>query len=512
MDIAKIYAAISGNAKNFGIQERTYISINLMFALFSGLMAWGAYDDQNIWEISLLLTCFVIFASLFRVARIGKRYYKTLFIITTQFFISLLFYITDGFRGDALFLFVISFISLISISEVRNTIYIVLITALNIAIFAWIDYKFPSFISTVDWSPTAIKWLLFGLILVPSGFIINSLKANYAGHFAMVEDQKNEIEKLFSNLNSSVHYASNIQKALLPSQELLDEILPTHFVFFRPKDIVSGDFYWAEKIYHKIIVAAADCTGHGVPGAFMSMLGISLLNEIVMNQKTDRPSEILNKLREKVKQNLPNTNDGMDLSIVVIDRKNMKMEYAGANAPIYLFRENQRIEIKADRQPVGKYLKEREFTNHEIDIQINDMVYLFSDGFKDQIGGVDNKKFMSKRFVEMLETVHTLGIDEQKMRIEGTLDEWINFSLKSRKVNMGDIENILYALDDSILQNREKLRELLSKLRHKNIKSAEDVIRIIKEIYSEEVAMIAEQQISERKAQVDDILVFGFRI
>jgi serine phosphatase RsbU (regulator of sigma subunit)/ribosomal protein S4E len=246
-----------------------------------------------------------------------------------------------------------------------------------------------------------------------------------------IEQQRDEIAKKNRDITDSIEYASKIQNAVLPDPEITEEILPEHFIFFRPRDIVSGDFYWISKKKDLLIIIAADCTGHGVPGAFMSMLGVSLLNEIVNKHEVSQANEILTELRSEVKRTLKQkgeegeAKDGMDIALTLVDLKNMQLQYAGAYNPLFLFRKGKLVEYKADRMPVGIYIKEKpEFTNHVIDLQSGDTFYLFSDGFQDQFGGESGNKFKVKRLKEVLGEIQDKSMAEQKEILEKTFDDW----------------------------------------------------------------------------------------
>ncbi len=246
-----------------------------------------------------------------------------------------------------------------------------------------------------------------------------------------IEAQRDEIAEKNQSITDSIEYASRIQKAILPSNEYADEILPEHFILFRPRDIVSGDFYWMTKKDELLVTIAADCTGHGVPGAFMSMLGVSFLNEIVNRHEIISAGEILTQLRTDVKRTLGQegkegeAKDGMDIALTIVDLKNMKMQYAGAYNPMYLYRNNELIEIKADRMPIGIYVKEKEsFTNNEIELQKGDVYYIFSDGYQDQFGGEDGMKFKTKNFKQLLLEIHQKPMAEQREILNTTIDNW----------------------------------------------------------------------------------------
>ncbi len=243
-------------------------------------------------------------------------------------------------------------------------------------------------------------------------------------------------------ITDSINYASLIQKAVFPPNELIDKLLKNYFILYEPKDIVSGDFYWVNKKNNKIIVIAADCTGHGVPGAFMSMLGISFLNEIINKLKAPKANEILNLLRKTVKRSLRQTGkygearDGIDMALCIIDFENLELEFAGANNPLILIREDELLEVKADKMPIGIHFREKEsFTNNKLKIKKNDRIYLFSDGYYDQFGGKRGRKFLKKNFKKLLKSIYEKKMEEQKIILKETLNNW--------KKNYEQIDDIL---------------------------------------------------------------------
>lgn len=271
-----------------------------------------------------------------------------------------------------------------------------------------------------------------------------------------IESQRDEIEAqrdlVFAQkkeITDSIGYAQRIQAAILPHKNYLDRILPEYFVLFKPRDIVSGDFYWVKEVNSSLIIVAADCTGHGVPGAFMSMLGITLLNELLVEGSISSPGEILSQLRDKVKSMLVQVGtirdqkDGMDMSIAVIDKKKRELQFAGAYHPLYLIRERDQLtgsepgsdsslegkdaklfELKGDKQPIGIHWVESEFTNHKLPLKENDTVYVFSDGYVDQYGGEQRKKFKTQKFRELLLSVRAHTMEKQKQDLEETFELW----------------------------------------------------------------------------------------
>jgi serine phosphatase RsbU (regulator of sigma subunit) len=246
-----------------------------------------------------------------------------------------------------------------------------------------------------------------------------------------IETQRDHIAKQNDEITKSIEYAYRIQTAVMPTKEEIDTLLPDYFILFKPRDIVSGDFYWVAEKNGKIVVVAADCTGHGVPGAFMSMLGVSFLNEIVKGNSITQPNMIINHLRDMVKTTLSQTGkegeskDGMDIAICSIDLKSNRLEYAGAYNPLYLIHNGELIEYKADKMPVGIHLNERDtFTNNEIEFLPGDMIYIFSDGYVSQFGGDDGRKFMAKPFKKLLTDISMKPMSDQRERLNARLEEW----------------------------------------------------------------------------------------
>ena len=248
----------------------------------------------------------------------------------------------------------------------------------------------------------------------------------------LIEIQKGELELRDKNITDSLIYAQRIQEALLPSETYFRKHFEDSFILFKPKNIVSGDFYWIEEKGEKVFVVAADCTGHGVPGALMSMIGLEIIEKTINEDNIEIPSKILaimNKGLEKTFSREKNIGtiirDGMDIGLCVIDRKRKKVEYAGAFLPLYLIRNNSLIEIKADKIIIGMNHEGISYVDHEIDLKEDDIFYLFSDGYVDQFGGSDNRKFMYRRFRYLLLTIHRFPVNDQKAILEENIKTWM---------------------------------------------------------------------------------------
>lgn len=275
-----------------------------------------------------------------------------------------------------------------------------------------------------------------------------------------IEEQKTIVEQKNKDVTDSIYYAQHIQRAILPANELVRELLPESFTLLKPKDIVSGDFYWLAEVEaaggsgskqskqtlptaaascQLVLWAVADCTGHGVPGAFMSMIGNSLLDEIVIENGVTEPDRILNQLREHIIKALGQEGvtgeqqDGMDIALCNINVVNghaRLLQFAGAYNPLWLVRKGELIEIKADKQPIGIYQKMEKFTKHEIALQKGDMLYTFSDGYADQFGGDakseygKGQKFMKGKFKKLLLSIHDKPMEQQKQILDKTIEKW----------------------------------------------------------------------------------------
>jgi phosphoserine phosphatase RsbU/P len=247
-----------------------------------------------------------------------------------------------------------------------------------------------------------------------------------------IEKQKEEIEEQKKHIMDSIYYARRIQNAILPSFQMIDNYLEEYFILYLPKDIVSGDFYWMHGIDGLCMIAAVDCTGHGVPGAFMSIVGFNQLNYVVNVKKARSAALIMDELNAGViatlNENLNDSSikDGMDMALCVFDLPEKKVEFAGANNPLLLIRNSELITYKGDRFPIGVYegSNPKPFTNNEIELISGDCIYLFSDGYPDQFGGPNNKKFMLRRFQELLREVHMMPMYKQKDILSQRLTDW----------------------------------------------------------------------------------------
>lgn len=263
---------------------------------------------------------------------------------------------------------------------------------------------------------------------------------------AEIVEQKNEIEEKNKTITESIEYAKTIQEAILTSDEFFKKTFDDYFILYKPKDIVSGDFYWAyQSKDEKIFWVAADCTGHGVPGAFMTMIGNSLLNEIIIENEIQEVNLILDKLRESIISTLNKDIDldsdermrnGMDLSMCCLDKQSNTLYFSGANNPVFIIRDNELIEFKGDRQPIGLHKKMKPFSIHSIELKENDRIYTFSDGYADQMGGENEERFKISNLKKLIIKNHLKEMNEQKSIFSDTYLNW-----------KGDVEQ----MDDVVL-------------------------------------------------------------
>ncbi len=314
---------------------------------------------------------------------------------------------------------------------------------LNITIGAIeVDLKFNYFI---DMANKTLFKNIFGSILV---FIIVSAFLLRYVRFVLVSEETayKTIEEKKNDIIQSIKYASRIQSAILPSRVLVKKYLRDSFIFYKPKDIVAGDFYWIEMANDLVLVAACDCTGHGVPGAMVSVVCHNALNRSVREYGLNKPSSILDKTADLVIENFfkdeETIQDGMDISLCSLKwndyskelRGGINIEWAGANIPLWIVHHNQYVnekweykrleEIKGDKQPVGKFEFTKSFTNQSFSLEKDDVIYLFTDGYADQFGGPNNKKFHYSQMRKLLTEIHDLPMDEQKTKLNSTFESW----------------------------------------------------------------------------------------
>ncbi|MGB3946999.1 MAG: tetratricopeptide repeat protein [Bacteroidia bacterium] len=279
-------------------------------------------------------------------------------------------------------------------------------------------------------------------IALDNARLYNTMEDEIKERTKEIEKQKIVLEDKNLKITDSINYALRIQQAILPSQQMMSDILPDSFILFQPKDIVSGDFYWAHAVnQHEILFAAVDCTGHGVPGAFMSIMGYNLLEQIVKEQNIHEPASILNELSKSVIRSLKQTaqlgsiKEGMDIALCKINYTTLELEYAGAHNPLTIVRKNELIEVKADNKSIGiSHATNESFKNNSLQLEKNDCIYIFSDGYADQKGGAQNQKFFYKPFKQLLIDINNKTMKEQEKELHQVINNW-----KGEKEQIDDI-------------------------------------------------------------------------
>jgi serine phosphatase RsbU (regulator of sigma subunit) len=309
-----------------------------------------------------------------------------------------------------------------------------------------------SYTGIINSSPTLYQLILYSVLTIALVWLIvmsqirsliktRKLLKEKERALDLMEAQKVELEFREKNITDSLIYAQRIQEALLPSEAYFRKHFEDSFIFFKPKDIVSGDFYWIGEKGDKIFIVASDCTGHGVPGALMSMIGLEIIEKTINDDNIETPSKILAVLDKGLEKTFSREKnigtiirDGMDIGLCVIDRERKKVEYAGAFFPLYLIRDNSLIEVKGDKVIIGMNPEGATYTDHELDLRDDDIFYMFSDGYVDQFGGTENRKFMYRRFRYLLLTIHRFPVNDQKSILDENIKTWMG-----RNVQVDDI-------------------------------------------------------------------------
>lgn len=370
------------------------------------------------------------------------RWAKILCLILPYFYLSALTIYWGSARGSQLIIFACSGLSVLFFDK-RSSIYsLIALGGLCIIAVEWYNFENePIYVTEKLGLAHIVNVIVTMILLAVTSAIFKSENEKYQKKIQsknnQITQQHSQLLRLHNDLKDSVNlikeqtrYAQTIQQSILPLESEMKRLFPEHFVFFKPKEIVSGDFYFATKVHEKIFIAAIDCTGHGVPGAFMSMIAYNLLLEAIELNYISEPARILDYLQERIayslKQQHTDNSDGMDISVCMIDRANKVLEYAGAKHPLLMVENGILKKIEADRVSIGGTLRksQHKFLNHKFDMERITNIYLFTDGYRDQYGGREFKRFMSKRFLKLLEEMHNQSAREQKNTIMDTFAHW----------------------------------------------------------------------------------------
>jgi serine phosphatase RsbU (regulator of sigma subunit) len=298
------------------------------------------------------------------------------------------------------------------------------------------------FIILPPWYRTLTAYVIYGILIILLIYTIvkvsvyrlkvanEKLEGVIAIRTKEIREKNTQLGEALTDIKDSINYAKRLQEAILPKHEEVKKIFPKNFIYYLPRDIVSGDFYWTTVQNNKKVFVVADCTGHGVPGAFVSMLGNDLLNHIINENQVIDTSKILTNLNKGVLNAFNNndanysTNDGMDIAVITIDENNV-LQFSGAHRPLTIVRDKEIIELKPDKKSIGGRTESNfVFTPHKIQLIENDTIYMYSDGFADQFGGDKGKKYLTKRLKQLLVDVSDLSINSQKNKIEKEFLNW----------------------------------------------------------------------------------------
>ncbi len=360
---------------------------------------------------------------------------KLVFCGSALLFVSIygIYFGERGFAGYFLSMLVFIYFTVFSRKEIKAVgVLLVLTTAvfLYTVVYKYENFPMPFGNPSIDFLKMFRLSNMFGFIGLAMAFgfygfsIVNSTEHK-------LELEKEKSEELLKHFLQGVNYANRIQTALLGSKEGITRKFADAFILYKPKDIVSGDFYWYHEDERYQVIIAADCTGHGVPGAFMTILGMEFLNDLVRSRNIVRPGELLAELNKKVLAATQNQatdlkiNDGMDMTVVTIDKKEQLAYVAGANNPVFCISENKFIKIKGSKYPIGSsQYDEKRFEETKLSLSTTQQFYLFTDGFQDQFGGPDNKKYLTKRFAALLESLYSLSMPEQFLKLDEELNAW----------------------------------------------------------------------------------------
>ncbi len=423
---------LPGDSEDEKLKKSTLLIMAFPFAL-AGLM-WGGLYFMNGLLVSGLIPFSYGILSLLSIAHflIFKkfrlfRFSQILFILLLPFLLQISL---GGFIPSSTVILwaVVSPLGALAFYDVKQSItwFVAFICMVLIAFFL------------NDYIPEYFNWKLsdkfvlrmFAMNIIGISSMIYLIQYYFVGKQSglkkSIEEKNVQILEKNREITDSITYAKRIQYALLAHKDLLSNNLSEHFVLFKPKDIVSGDFYWATNKRDKFYLAACDSTGHGVPGAFMSLLNISFLNEAINEKNLEAPNEICNHVRNRLIENISQdgAQDGMDGTLVCFDKEKKVLTYAAAhNAPV-LIRNNTITELSADKMPIGKGEIEKGFSHQTLNLEKGDMLYLFTDGYADQFGGEKGKKFKHKQLLEKLLAIHHKTVNEQKNTLNDTIEEW----------------------------------------------------------------------------------------
>jgi serine phosphatase RsbU (regulator of sigma subunit) len=430
--------SISGSPDEFSFENRAFNLASFIgcFAGYLGLIT-NLLNQIDIKATIIAAMGGTFFAFCYYMSKRRKKFQKLFlpFIFFVLFTFSFSWIFNSGLSGAMPFYYFLTLFVFVIITPTHLLKKISIITIVNVLLLIFLEYNYPKIITrypdfNTQFSDVATN-LFVTIFLLAIGVIL--YKRNYDLEKQKVETQKDIIEVHNTAMAESIAYAHTIQNALISNLQELTDNFPNSFCLLRPRDVVSGDFYFFSDVDDLFVVAAVDCTGHGVPGAFMSLVANSLLKQIIEENKYTESNLILSELHKRIRQTLKQeqtgSHDGMDIALVIVDKKHKRIHYAGAHNPIYFFLdENQYLEeIKADKKSIGGSRKSEnlEFTKHTIVYHKSISFYLFSDGYVDQFGGPFGRKYMHRKLKETLTRLQHLDMEEQGMSLHKEFVQWM---------------------------------------------------------------------------------------
>jgi serine phosphatase RsbU (regulator of sigma subunit) len=428
---------------------RVFNNANLVIFFISALYCTIGLTQG--FYIAVAITFYSLISNILSFVFVGAGKYELAFHYTVWYgftFLTAFSILFGGVNNSYYYFLFLPVACNILFDDLRTTIaYSVISTVLMVVNVYYIDH-FEPYYHLESWMKYfSYPNIVFASLLIFLG--VRLFKQENLNYAAQIEDQKKVLEEKNQEITDSINYAKKIQSALIPAESEFTANFRESFVLFKPKDIVSGDFYWTTKVAkdasqkdqydpgspsstpgNLIFYATGDCTGHGVPGGFMTMLGISFLDEIINEKHIYEPDGVLNSLRDRIVHTLKQTGtsgenkDGMDLVLCCIDQDKKILTYAAANNSLYIYRDGQFTEYGPDKQPCGFHHETKPFTRHTIQLKEGDVLYTFTDGFADQFGGPKGKKFKYKQLEDLIVTLQSQSLEQQKQALTRAFDDW----------------------------------------------------------------------------------------
>lgn len=413
--ISKINNLIVGSSRQFDLEKRLF-NIAALVALMVSILSLIINIQL---ELPFVLNFIIvlgglIFLLVYIKSRFYHKFYRWLFIVSGLVIVSQTWFMNEGINGSVNYVFILALIIFLSISPKKQHLLISVIVIAILTVLHFIYFKYPHLIQAYPSKTIRINDILFTYVYVIAltALVFSAYRTNYEKERRKVIRQKNLLEQKNTYITDSIDYAGDIQQAFLQDIKHIEHYFKKHFIVWYPKDIISGDFYLFKRLpfapYKKIAIIA-DCTGHGVPGAMLTMLGLSFLRDIIANTDGLTSKSVLHLLREQIIKAFTHhrhsleSNNGIDAAVCIIDYRKNTLDFAGAHRPLYIIRNNELIEYQGDRMPVGKhYNTSKEFASHTIELKNNDLIYMFTDGYTDQFGANDHRKFYTKNFKRIL--------------------------------------------------------------------------------------------------------------